>query len=160
MVTVQPQLQGVLLKTKRMRWKKCVQSGVTRTCHNMSKRRQCVDRDRGVHAKNMEKSTVRLKMTRPGQHWTTHLGARNSYDNENRVHSSRVMGLPEVAENAPRVASEKQHGTESKFFQSLILSNATFGKLYLQKQAIQEHQNWDSKCEESVLSAEVPTHFW
>jgi len=70
------------------------------------------------------------------------------------------MGLPKVAENAPRVASEKQHGTESKIFHSLILSNATFGKLHLQKQAIQEHQNWDSKYEESVLSTEVPTHFW
>ena len=67
----------------------------------------------------MEKSTVRLKVTRLGQHSTTPLSAQSSYDNEkydneNWAHSSRVMELPKDAENSPRVASEKQHGTESE----------------------------------------------
>ena len=62
----------------------------------------------------METSIVRLKITRPGRHSTTPLSARSSYDNENRARSSRVMELPEVADNSPRVASEKQHGTESE----------------------------------------------
>jgi len=62
----------------------------------------------------MEKSTVRLKITRPGRYSTTPLSARSSYDNENRVRSSWVLELPEVADNLPRVASEKQHGTESE----------------------------------------------
>ena len=53
-------------------------------------------------------------MTRPGRHSTTPLSARSSYDNKNRAHGSRVMELPEVADNSPRVASEKQHGTESE----------------------------------------------
>jgi len=44
----------------------------------------------------------------------TPLSARSSYDNENRLHSSRVMELPEVADNSPRFASEKQHGMESE----------------------------------------------
>jgi len=48
------------------------------------------------------------------RHSTTPLSAQSSYDNENRARSSRVMGLPEVADNSPRVASEKQHGTESE----------------------------------------------
>jgi len=74
----------------------------------------------------MEKSTVGLMMTRPGRHSMTPLSARSSYDNENRVCSSRVMELPDVAENSlrvasekhvaensPRVASEKQHGAAS-----------------------------------------------
>ena len=30
---------------------------------------------------------------------------------------------------------------------------------FLQEASIQEHQNWNSKCEGSVLSMEVPTHF-
>jgi len=68
----------------------------------------------GVYAKNMEKSTVRLKVTRPGRHSTTPLSARSSYDNENRACSSRVMELPKAADNSLRVASEKQHGTESE----------------------------------------------
>jgi len=72
----------------------------------------------------MEKSTVRLEMTRPGPHSTTPLTSQSSYDNENRARSSRVMELPEVAENSPRIASEKQHGTESKsdrwYFQTLL----------------------------------------
>ena len=46
----------------------------------------------------MEKFTVRLKMTRPGRHSTTPLSARSSYENENRARSSRVMGVPDVAE--------------------------------------------------------------
>ena len=33
----------------------------------------------------MEKSTVPLKITRPGRHSTTPLSARSSYDNENRA---------------------------------------------------------------------------
>ena len=73
----------------------------------------------GVHAKNMEKSTVRLKMTRPGRHSTTPLSARSSYENENRARSSRVMGVPDVAENSPRVAPEKQHGAASDNTSSL-----------------------------------------
>ena len=44
----------------------------------------------------------------------TPLSARSSYDNENRARSSRVMELPKVADNLPRVASEKQHGMESE----------------------------------------------
>ena len=68
----------------------------------------------------MEKSTVRLKTTRPGWYSTTPLSsARNSYNNENRVHSSRVMGLPDAAENSPRVASDKQHGVASDNTQNL-----------------------------------------
>ena len=63
----------------------------------------------------MEKSTVRLNIMRPGRHSTTPLSARSGYDNENRAHSSRVMELPEVANNSLRVASERQHGTESKY---------------------------------------------
>ena len=51
--------------------------------------------------------------TRPGQHSTTPLSAQSSYNNENSTHSSRVMGLPDVAENSPRVASERQHGAAS-----------------------------------------------
>ena len=62
----------------------------------------------------MEKSTVRLKITRPGRHSATPLSARSSYDNENRARSSRMMELLEVADNSPRVASEKQHGTGSE----------------------------------------------
>ena len=62
----------------------------------------------------MEKSTVRLKLTRLGQHSTTPLSVWSSYDNQNRVCSSRVMELPKVAKNSPRVASEKQHGTKSE----------------------------------------------
>ena len=56
---------------------------------------------------------MQLKMTRPDWHSTTSLSAQSSYDNENRVRRSRVMGLPDVAENALRVASEKQHGAAS-----------------------------------------------
>ena len=44
----------------------------------------------------------------------TPLSAWSSYDNNNRAHCSRVMELPEVADNSLRVASEKQHGTESE----------------------------------------------
>jgi len=73
----------------------------------------------GVHAKNMEKSTVRLKMTRPGRHSTTPLSAQSSYENENMSRSSRVMGVPDVAENSPRVAPEKQHGAASHNTSSL-----------------------------------------
>ena len=62
----------------------------------------------------MEISTVQLKMTRPGRHSTTPLSARSSYNNKNRARSSRVMELPEVADNSPRVASEKQYGMESE----------------------------------------------
>ena len=64
----------------------------------------------------MEKSTVQIKMTR---HSTTPLCAQSSYDNENRVRSSGVMGLPDVAENSPRVASEKQHSAASDNAQNL-----------------------------------------
>ena len=73
----------------------------------------------GIHAKKMEKSTVRLKMTRPGLHSTTPLSARSSYENENRARSSRVMVVPDVAENSPRVAPEKQHGAASNNTSSL-----------------------------------------
>ena len=62
----------------------------------------------------MENSTVRLKITRPGRHSTTPLSARSSYDNKIWACSSRAMELPEVADNLPRFASEKQHGTESE----------------------------------------------
>jgi len=40
----------------------------------------------------------------------TTLSAKSSYNNENRVCSSRVMELPDVAENSLRAASEKQYG--------------------------------------------------
>ena len=62
----------------------------------------------------MEKSTVRLKIMRPGRQSMTPLSDRSNYDNENRTRSSRVMELPKLSENSPRVASEKQHGTESE----------------------------------------------
>ena len=68
----------------------------------------------GIYAKNMKKSTVWLKITRPGRHSMTPLSARSSYDNGNWVNSNRVMELPKVADNSPRFASEKQHGTESE----------------------------------------------
>ena len=82
----------------------------------------------GVHAKNMEKSTVRLKVTRPVWHSTTPLSARSSYENENRARSRRVMGLPDVAENSPRVASEKQHGAASD--NTLNLPNIAVSEFY------------------------------
>ena len=69
-----------------------------------------------VYAKNMEKSTVRLKIMKPSRHSMTPLSAWSSYDNENQAHSSRVMELPEVANYSLRVASEKQHITEFKKF--------------------------------------------
>jgi len=50
---------------------------------------------------------------RPGRHSTTLLSARSGYNNKNRARSSRVMELPNT-DNSPRVASEKQHGTESE----------------------------------------------
>ena len=56
---------------------------------------------------------VQLKMTRPDWHLTTLLSTRSSYDNENQAHSSRVMDIPDVADNSLRVASEKQHGAAS-----------------------------------------------
>ena len=62
----------------------------------------------------MERSTFRLKIMRAGRHSTTPLSAWSGYNNKNRARSSRVMELPEVADNSPRVASEKQHGTESE----------------------------------------------
>ena len=62
----------------------------------------------------MERSTFRLKIMRAGRHSTTPLSAWSGYNNKNRAHGSRVMELPEVADNSPRVASEKQHGTESE----------------------------------------------
>ena len=74
----------------------------------------------------MEKSTVRLKMTRPCRHSMTPLSAGSSYDNENQACSSRVMELPEVAENLPRVASEKEYWTKSKNKYNFLIID-TFG---------------------------------
>ena len=64
---------------------------------------------------------------RPGWHSTTPLSARTSYENENRACSSRVMELPKAADNSPRVASEKQHGTESENTCNFPIFN-TFGR--------------------------------
>ena len=75
----------------------------------------------------MEKSTVQLKITRHGRHSTTPLSARSSYDNENQAHSRRVMELPEVADNSPRIASEKQYGTESENTWNFLIFD-TFGR--------------------------------
>jgi len=63
----------------------------------------------GIQAKNMEKSTVRLKMTT----FNNTTQCPSSYDDENRARSNRVMELPNVAKNSPRVALEKQHGAAS-----------------------------------------------
>ena len=72
------------------------------------------------------------------------------------------MELPEGADNSLRIASEKQHGMESKNACNCPIFD-TFGryiwKLELQEASIQEHQNWNLECEGSVLSMEVPTHF-
>jgi len=99
---------------------------------------------------------------RRGQHSTTPLSAQSSYDNENPAHSSRVMELPKVAENSPRVASEKQDGTESENTYNIPTID-TFGH-YVWKAITPEASNWGTpklelKCEGSVLSMEVPAHF-
>ena len=67
-------------------------------------------------------------MRRPARHSTTPLSARSSYENENRARSSRVMGLPDVGENSPRVASEKQHGAASD--NTLNLPNIAVSEFY------------------------------
>ena len=61
----------------------------------------------------MEKSTVGIKMTRPGWYSMTPLSVRSSYDSEKRAHSSRVLELSDVAKNSPIVTSERQHGAAS-----------------------------------------------
>jgi len=62
----------------------------------------------------MEKSTVQLKMTRPGWHSTTPPSVQSSYDNENMARSSRVMRLPDVAENSPRILLLTDYNSRSK----------------------------------------------
>ena len=105
----------------------------------------------------MEKSTVRLKITRPGRHSTTPLSARSAATTTRigRV-ATRVMGLPKVADNSPRVASEKQHGTESENTCNFPIFDI-FGR-YIRKVIAprSKHSGTPKLCEVSVLSTEVP----
>jgi len=50
---------------------------------------------------------------RPSQQSVTPLSTRGSYDNKNRVYSSIVLVLPDVVENMPRVALQKQQEVAS-----------------------------------------------
>ena len=82
------------------------------------------------------------------------LSPQSSYDNENRARSSRVMELPD---NSSRVASEKQHGTESENTWNFPIFD-TFGRWKaIAPRSNRNTKNYlNSKCEGSVYRQKSP----
>ena len=72
------------------------------------------------------------------------------------------MELPNAAEISLTVALEKRQGSESDNTYNCPIFDIfrlTFGRLYLQNQATEEHQTWNSESEGTVILIEGPTHF-
>ena len=78
--------------------------------------------------KKTAKSTVQLKRMRLGRY--SGCISQCPYNNENQACDSRVYGLLDVAENSPKVASEKQQGVASN---NIKFSNIAMFEFYFDR---------------------------
>jgi len=60
--------------------------------------------------------------------------------------------------NPARILPKEEAGNGVRKY-TIVRSLTTF-RCYIWKEAIFEHQNWNSKCERFVVLMEGPTHFW
>ena len=97
-------------------------------------------------------------MTRPGWHSTTPLSAWSSYDEENRAHSNRVMGLPDVAETRRELPQRSNMEWRPIIHKSL--PNIAVSEFYFWQTRTPEPNVREAPNLECTQPMEGHAHFW